>query len=77
MYGDVQNARGFKQEKTAGGRKVVDMGAPIFVKAGTLFADEDHQPDNTFDPGTFCRRKARLLTFSGSYRLWSLSGNEY
>lgn len=32
-----------------GRRKILNFGAPVFVKGGTLFQDDKHQPDNIVD----------------------------
>ena len=41
-YTPGSNRAGWGKDKS---RKVMDMGAPVFVKAGTLFVDDAHQPD--------------------------------
>lgn len=43
--------RGGGRGGAAPARKYVDMGAPVFVKAGTLFQDEAHQPDMPVESG--------------------------
>ena len=39
----------------------MDMGAPVFVKAGTLFVDDAHQPDMVVGEWDHARGACRLL----------------
>jgi hypothetical protein len=42
----------------------VDMGAPVFVKAGTLFQDDQHQPDMPVDQGQYQPRSYHYIIVS-------------
>jgi hypothetical protein len=57
---DLPQSPSFAKYSPAGNggrqRKIVDMGAPVFVKAGTLFQDDQHQPDMPVDQGQYSPR---------------------